>query len=129
LAASILLRKRGYAIIIFEKDEYPFHKVCGEYISFESKDFLQSLGLPLAEWNLPTIDTLHLTAPNGKLFTTKLPLGGFGVSRFKLDSELANLAKNLGVHVLEKTKVDEITSGQKFGISFQRQNIGARVCL
>src|SRR5690349_20148028 len=96
LAASILLRKRGYTVILFEKEEYPFHKVFGEYVSLESKYFLRSLGLPLDEWHLPLIDTLHLTAPNGKQFTTNLPLGGFGVSRYKLDSALAKIARDCG---------------------------------
>jgi len=36
LALSIQLSKKGYRVILFEKEQYPFHKVCGEYISMES---------------------------------------------------------------------------------------------
>ncbi len=45
LALSIQLAKKGYKTILFEKEQYPFHKVCGEYISMESWPFLESLGL------------------------------------------------------------------------------------
>jgi flavin-dependent dehydrogenase len=128
LAASICLRKKGYSVILFEKEAYPFHKVCGEYVSLESWNFLLSLGLPLKEWNLPHIDTLHLTSPNGTEFVTKLPLGGFGISRYKLDGELAQIAKSLGVHLLEKTKVDEITRDKDFVVHFNQQQIRASLC-
>lgn len=129
LATSILLRRQGYSVILFEKEAFPFHKVCGEYISLESWRFLLSLGLPLDEWNLPQIDTLLLTAPNGQTFTTKLPLGGFGVSRYRLDNELALIAKAEGVHLLEKTKVDEIINGEAFMVRFHQQSIDATLCL
>ena len=92
LALSIQLGKKGYKIILFEKETYPFHKVCGEYISMESWPFLESLGVPLTELNLPRINKLMVSAPNGRLLTEKLTLGGFGISRYKLDHILKNLA-------------------------------------
>src|SRR5215218_1649996 len=104
LAISILLAKSGHSVILFEKEKYPFHKVCGEYISMESWDFLEALGLSLSDLALPEIDTLNLTAPGGKSFTTKLPLGGFGISRYKMDNLLSVLARESGVRLLEETK-------------------------
>lgn len=118
LAASIQLATQGHSVIVFEKEKYPFHKVCGEYISLESWNFLCGLGLPLAEMNLPIIDTLFLTAPKGKAFTTKLPLGGFGISRYQLDFSLANIAKQRGVHLFEETKVENIVFDENFHVSF-----------
>src|SRR5687768_7067733 len=79
LSLSIQLAKKGYSVVLFEKERFPFHKVCGEYISLESWNFLKSLGLPLEELNLPIIKTLMLTAPNGKALQAELPLGGFGI--------------------------------------------------
>jgi flavin-dependent dehydrogenase len=106
LALSIQLARKNHTVILFEKEKYPFHKVCGEYISMESWNFLESLGLPFSTLSLPKIDTLNLTAPNGKSFTTKLPLGGFGISRYKIDNLLSALAKESGVHLLDETKVE-----------------------
>jgi flavin-dependent dehydrogenase len=128
LAASILLSRQGYSVILFEKETYPFHKVCGEYISLESWNFLQALGLPLNELALPIIDTLLLTAPNGKTFTTSLPLGGFGISRYLIDYRLAVLAKDAGVHLLEDTKVDKIEFDSSFTIYTSGQINKAKVC-
>jgi flavin-dependent dehydrogenase len=108
LSLSIQAAKNGYRVILFEKEKYPFHKVCGEYISLESWDFMEELGLPLSEMNLPVIRKLIVSAPNGKTLEHMLPLGGFGISRFKLDAMLALIAKNLGVEIKEETKIQNI---------------------
>jgi flavin-dependent dehydrogenase len=123
LAAAIRLRRAGHSVVLFEKEQYPFHKVCGEYISLESWDFLQSLGVPLADMKLPVINTLLLTAPDGSRFTTKLPLGGFGISRYLLDNELAKIAKAEGVHVLEQTKVERIQFDRHFHLNFRSREV------
>ena len=62
LSLAIQMARKGYSVVLFEKEKYPFHKVCGEYISMESWPFLLSLGLDLSALNLPKIDTLNLTA-------------------------------------------------------------------
>ena len=108
LALSIQCAQAGYRTILFEKEKYPFHKVCGEYISFESWNFLEELGVPLSQMNLPIIRRLLVTAPNGKELEQSLPLGGFGISRYKLDAILAEISRQNGVELIEGTKVDEI---------------------
>lgn len=134
LSTAIQLRKMGYSVVLFEKEAYPFHKVCGEYISYESWDFLESLGLPLSAMNLPQIDTLHLTAPNGASFTTRLPLGGFGISRYTLDHQLATIAEQGGVVLLQETKVEEVNFNDNvFELGYRLkaagvQQVRAKVC-
>jgi menaquinone-9 beta-reductase len=108
LSLSILLARKGYRICVFEKESYPFHKVCGEYISMESWDFLIGLGLPLADWELPIIRKLYVTAPNGESISESLSMGGFGISRYKLDAALAVVARKEMVDVFENTKVNNI---------------------
>jgi menaquinone-9 beta-reductase len=108
LSLSIQLAKAGYSVAVFEKEKYPFHKVCGEYISFESWNFLEELGVPLSDWNLPMIKRLLVSAPDGKDIEQELPLGGFGISRFKLDASLAEIAQTTGVQIFEQTKVNDI---------------------
>src|ERR1700761_3162787 len=97
LALSIQLARAGYSVALREKETYPYHKVCGEYISLESWNFLEELGLPLSDWNLPIIRQLLISAPNGRSIEHELPLGGFGISRYKLDSALAGIARAEGV--------------------------------
>ena len=108
LTLSIQCADAGYKTILFEKETYPYHKVCGEYISNESFPFLEKLGVPLSSWGLPNINELKISAPNGKAYQFSLPLGGFGVSRFKLDACLYQIALSKGVSVLTNTKVQQI---------------------
>ncbi len=108
LAASIQLARLGHTVALFEKEEYPFHKVCGEYISIESHDFIESLGLPVSSMQLPIITNLIVTSPNGNLLQQELPLGGFGISRYKLDHALKTIAVSNAVDVFENCKVNDI---------------------
>lgn len=108
LALSIQSAKAGFSVVLFEKEQYPFHRVCGEYISLESLDFIESLGLNLTELNLPIVNRLMVTAPNGNSIEQPLDLGGFGISRYNIDKALYELAKGLGVRVEAGVKVDDI---------------------
>lgn len=133
LAAAIRLRKSGCSVVLFEKESYPFHKVCGEYISMESWNYLEQLGIPLKQLELPIIKELILTAPNGNAFHTTLPLGGFGISRYRLDKLLADIARDAGVHLLEETRVEEVEYDGGFLIHFtsrvrSEKKISARAC-
>lgn len=108
LALSIQSVRAGYSTIVIEKEKYPFHKVCGEYISLESWNFLQELGIPLSDMNLPLINRVMISSPNGKYIEHPLPLGGFGISRYTLDNMLAIVARREGVVLAEETKVADI---------------------
>ncbi len=106
LCLSIQLSRSGYDVILFEKETYPFHKVCGEYVSFECWNFLEELGVPLSDWHLPHISRLLLSSPSGRTIQHKLDLGGFGISRYKLDAYLAQLSRQAGTTLLEGTRAD-----------------------
>src|ERR1700743_965412 len=112
LALSIQLARAGWRVVLFEKEAYPYHKVCGEYISLESWNFLEELGLPLSDWNLPVIGRLLLSAPSGTAIEQELPLGGFGISRYKIDAELAAIARSAGVTLRESVRVTDMVFRQ-----------------
>ncbi len=118
LTLAIQCAKAGFTTALYEKENYPFHKVCGEYISLESKDFLESVGINIANLQLPIIKTLNITDGYGNLYNFNLPLGGFGISRFMLDEQLYNLALQAGVHIFTQTKVQNVVfNNQQFAIS------------
>lgn len=128
LALSIQIAREGYRVILFEKEQYPFHRVCGEYISLESWDFLQRLGVDLHSLNVACIKRLSVSAMNGSSFEQELPLGGFGVSRYKLDHTLAEIAEQNGVIVYEQTRVNDIQFAEgHFNIESSTGNFKARV--
>jgi flavin-dependent dehydrogenase len=130
LALAIQLARKHYQVLLLEKERYPFHKVCGEYVSLESRDFLTGLGVPLDEWQLPQINRVIISAPNGRSLEETLPLGGFGISRFKLDAALAGIAKQAGVQVCENAKaMDVLLEEDQFRISSSAGSFRARtVC-
>lgn len=106
LSAAILLARSQHSVLVLEKDSYPKHKVCGEYISMESWSFLQGLGLPLQSMQLPRISRLHVSDTRGNEVHAPLPQGGFGISRHQLDALLAELAHDVGVTLVTKAKAD-----------------------
>jgi flavin-dependent dehydrogenase len=108
LCLAIQLKKSNYTVVLFEKNEYPFHKVCGEYVSNESWSFLEELGVPLSKMSLPKINQLGVTSSKGYLLEAPLQMGGFGISRYELDYQLAKLAKEFGVMVYERCKVNNV---------------------
>lgn len=108
LSLAILLGRQHYKVLVLEKESYPKHKVCGEYVSMESKPFLLSLGLAVDEMQLPVINKLQVTDARGNEVNADLPQGGFGISRYKLDAALAELAQKAGATILTKTKVEDV---------------------
>ncbi len=108
LSTSILAADAGYKVALFEKHSYPFHRVCGEYISMESHDFMRRLGFPFGVLQLPRINKLQVSDPAGRTYPFDLPLGGFGISRYLLDDLLYKIAVNKGVTVYTAAKVTDV---------------------
>ncbi|MEO0059227.1 MAG: hypothetical protein RLZZ312_874 [Bacteroidota bacterium] len=88
LTAAIHLSKNGKQVTVIEKNSYPRHKVCGEYISNEVLPYFKSLDLDIDSLHPTKITDLHFSTCTGKSLKLKLPLGGFGISRYILDEYL-----------------------------------------
>jgi flavin-dependent dehydrogenase len=108
LTLAIQLAQAGRQVVLFEKETYPFHRVCGEYISMENYDFLCRIGVPLAEMNLPKMTRFTVSSPTGVALHHPLDIGGLGLSRYRLDQLLAGLAREHGAIVQEGTKVTDV---------------------
>ena len=100
--------RAGIAVTVFEKKRYPFHRVCGEYISNETIAFLRSLSLYPENFLPAHITRLQLTSVNGKSALLPLDLGGFGISRYTLDHFLAERATEEGVVIHTDTEVTHV---------------------
>lgn len=108
LVNAILLGRAGLQIALFEQKSYPFHRVCGEYISNEVKPFLIRNDLYPADLNPSKISNFKLTSTNGKQANLSLEMGGFGISRFAFDQFLFQQAELAGVSTFENAKVSDI---------------------
>ncbi|WP_073091439.1 NAD(P)/FAD-dependent oxidoreductase [Cyclobacterium lianum] len=108
LTAAYLLAKQGKSVLVIEKKAYPFHRVCGEYVSNEVRDFLIKEGLFPFEHYPASINHFRLSAVNGDVADFPLELGGFGISRFVLDHHFFQKCREVGVRFLQKTQATNV---------------------
>lgn len=99
LTVAIHLAMHDIAVILFEKESYPHHKVCGEYLSKEVLPYLKYLEIPIMENDPVPISRLLYSTKKGKSLSNDLPLGGLGISRFALDTIFYQTARKFGVTV------------------------------
>ncbi|WP_264537846.1 NAD(P)/FAD-dependent oxidoreductase [Flavobacterium sp. N1736] len=129
LTAAIHLSKKGMKVILIEKSEYPRHKVCGEYISNEILPYLLWLGADVLQLQPTNISKFEFSTQNGKTAKTKLPLGGFGISRYTLDHFLYQKAVANGCTILNETVNDVAFSNDEFTVTTPNQILSAKIVL
>ncbi len=129
LTAAIDLRLKGFEVVLIEKQSYPNHKVCGEYISNEVKPYLIRLGLSEVLETTTSISKLKLSHANGDLVEAQLPLGGIGVSRYYMDFSLYKHAKSLGVTIIKDKALGFTSTKHKFHIQLSKHELAASYLL
>ena len=106
-SAAIQLAQQNKKVLLLEKEKHAHHKVCGEFISYETQAYLSKLGVDLKELGAAAIN--HMQLVHGKReVIVKLPFEGLSLSRFVLDETLLQRALDLGVDVRKGIKVDSI---------------------
>lgn len=131
LVGALELRRAGFDVLLIERKTYPFHKVCGEYVSNEVRPYLTALGVDLDALGAARISQFWLSAPSGRVLTAPLDLGGFGISRYTLDDELYHLGLAAGVQFrLAQTVTDVQFADDQFTVSLGNGETGtARLVL
>jgi flavin-dependent dehydrogenase len=108
LVSALELARAGRTVTLVERKTYPFHKVCGEYVSNEVRQYVESLGVNLRNLGAADIRRFQVSSPSGRLLESALDLGGFGISRYVLDHELYQLGQAASVAFRLGKSVDEI---------------------
>ena len=130
LTAAIHLCKTGKSVILFEKNTYPKHKVCGEFISNEVLPYLKELGLNIESLQPTHIHKTSISIISGKSISANLPLGGFGISRYKLDHYLYEKAKEFGCQIIHLQVNEIVFSNELFTIQTENnETFQAKVVL
>lgn len=130
LTAAIHLSKSGFPVTLIEKNTYPQHKVCGEYISNEVLPYLEWLGLTIDAAAPSRIQNFQISTIEGKYLNAPLPLGGFGISRYALDTLLYEHAVALGCRVIHETVTGISFSRDEFQVNLgNKQLISARIVI
>lgn len=123
LTSAIHLTKLGLHVTLIEKNSYPKHKVCGEYISNEVLHYLNWLDLKIDDLNPTKIIKLEFSTASGKTIKSVLPLGGFGISRFTLDEYLYKKALENGCRILQDNVENLVFENNKFIVTTSNNSI------
>ena len=130
MISSIQLARAGVPSVVIEKKAYPFHRVCGEYISNEVVPFLKSLQIYPEEFAPSQIKRFQLSTFSGKNSVLPLDLGGFGISRYTFDNFLFETARKLGVIFMLNTEVESIEyADDRFSITMRDREMSADVVI
>jgi len=117
LIAAIHLKNNNYNVLVIEKNEFPKHKVCGEYISNEVLPYLKSLSLNISDLKPSVISKMEFSTAKGKIISGHLPLGGFGISRYELDNYLYQKAIGNGCQIIQDNVENIVFDNDKFTIT------------
>ena len=117
LINAIHLSRAGLSVILVEKNEYPKHKVCGEFISNEVLPYLQHLDADPMTLGAKKIDRLLISTARGKTIETKLPSGGFGISRYTLDHFLFQKSLQNNCTVIQDAVTEVIFTDDMFRVT------------
>lgn len=115
MTCAIQLAQLEREVLVIEKQSFPHHKVCGEYLSNEIVPYLEHLGVSLLSAGAVPINTLQFSTVGGKAIEIRLPLGGKGISRYALDDMLYHRAVGLGVSFI----FDRVNAVQYIGDGFE----------
>ena len=117
MCSALHLSLKGIKVLLIEKNAYPKHKVCGEYISNEVLPYLNALGFNPFDFGAKNITDFTLSTPGSRSISTKLPLGGFSISRYCIDFELAKKAKAAGTTIAEASVTDIEFDNHQFTVT------------
>lgn len=130
LVSALHLTRQGIPCIVMERKQYPFHRVCGEYVSNEVVPYLTSLGAMPDDLSPARIKRFQLTSVSGRSVIMPLDLGGFGLSRYRLDQFLYQKGLESGVHFRLNTEVRNISfDGKKFRAETENETVESDVVI
>lgn len=130
LLSALKLSRAGISVCLIEKKSYPFHRVCGEYISNEVVPYLKSIEAYPEHLSPSLINRFQLSAINGKSSYLKLDLGGFGIGRYVFDNYLYEKALKAGVNFILNTEVSDIIFKEDhFEVHYNSESVKARLVL
>ncbi len=109
---AIRLAKNGFDVCLIEREKFPRHKLCGEFVSPECLIHFEDLGVleeMFAVGGERITETIFY-APSGRNVSVPSEWfgnaqGALGISRAEMDFRLLEKARESGVEVLEETQV------------------------
>ncbi len=106
--AALRLAAAGRQVMLLEKESFPHHKVCGEFLSHEAVGYLHQVGVAPRNLGAAVIRHLRLSA-GAKLIAAPLPFQALSLSRRVLDEALLARVEEKGCQVLRGVAVESLT--------------------
>lgn len=132
-SAALQLARIGHEVLLVEKETFPRHKLCGEFLSPEAQSSFRRLDLleGVHEAGAHPIERAQLTAPDGSTTEHSLPDQALGLSRFRLDRLLFQRACQAGADGRPGTRVTDVEGSMETGFIVQAgtDSIEARLVL
>lgn len=111
-SAAIIAARTGGRVLLLDRGRFPRHKVCGEFVSTESVQLLDSLlGSRTLSSKVPEIRKAELHFGSRTVATNIAP-SALGISRYTLDEELLKAAQGAGVDVREGVTVSSAANNK-----------------
>ncbi|MNS32362.1 hypothetical protein D3C72_644430 [compost metagenome] len=109
-SCALGLAKQGHKTVLLDRLSFPRHKTCGEFMSPETREMLDYLGVnPFNQEVTPsTMDKAQIILPYGGEIEVALPGKAVGISRYTLDRLLHQRASEVGAEIVTNTTVTGI---------------------
>jgi flavin-dependent dehydrogenase len=104
---ALRLASAGREVTLLERERAAHHKVCGEFLSREAVDYLESVGILPAELGAATIRFVRLSSKR-RMVETALPFTALSLSRCVLDEALLTRAAMSGCNVQRGAVVERL---------------------
>jgi flavin-dependent dehydrogenase len=129
-AAAITCARSGARVLLLERDRFPRHKVCGEFISHESLGVLRQL---LGEAGMPK-EAPRITRARAYVGRRELqaPLRppALSIARYELDEALWKSAQAAGAECRDQTEVQALKcEGERFVVSLKKETLAAKLAI
>jgi flavin-dependent dehydrogenase len=124
-ACAITAARAGAHVLLLEKDRFPRHKVCGEFVSSESLDLLDGL---LGKTKL----SAHMLVNSARFFVDgkrlSLPVSpaAQSIPRYELDAALFQAAQSAGAITREGITIHEVKSKAVFQVTTSENSLTAK---
>ena len=118
-SAAIQLTRQGFRTLLLEKQTYPSHKLCGEFLSTEVIAAFERLGVmaDVRAAGAHPIRHSRVTTSGGSIFQARLPGTALGLSRYALDRLLFEHAAAVGADVRDGMPVRSVEGSMDEGFS------------
>lgn len=109
-SCAIELARQGHRTLLLDRQQFPRHKTCGEFMSPETREMLEHLGIHLLKQQITpsSMDHARITMPDGGEIEAPLPGFAYGISRYELDQQLHQQAHVAGAEILTKVNITSI---------------------